>query len=626
MLRTKTALTSLLVLLAGCAGTKSQGPCPACMPVGRSAAIGAAPAAAAPPATPAVLAEETPEQHDARMAWWRDTRFGMFIHWGIYAVPAGRWPGYDSGSIGEWIQRNAKIPVYQYEKFAKQFNPVEFNAAEWVSVAKDAGCGYIVITSKHHDGFTMFDSAATTYDIVDATPYKRDPMKSLANECRRQGLKMSFYYSIWDWHNADFRKERMPLYTGFMKEQLKELVTSYGPLGLLWFDGEWPEEWTEEMGKDLYTYVRSLQPSIIVNNRVGKARDDMAGISKYKGAGDYDTPEQEVPSKGLPGVDWETCMTMNDTWGYKLDDHNWKSSTQLVHTLVEVVSKGGNFLLNVGPDAKGRIPAESVKLMHEIGGWMKINSEAIYGTTASPFERSPWGRATQKVVNGQRKLYLHVFDWPTTGQVRITGLRSTPRSARILGSDFKVSSWKHEGDDLLIGVPATPVHKAATVIELTLDGPADVAPVPVAYLKQAPGGPITLLANQAEIAGRSPHIEQRDGNTNLGFWTDPKGAAQWNVEVATPGEYVASFTLACTPESAGDPYVFAVKGGADTTTINGVVPSTDGWGKFTVVNAGRVTLPSAGKYTFELKPNADKLKNALMNLRQIELVPASVSK
>jgi alpha-L-fucosidase len=614
---TKSVAIGLMLLLAGCApsGASRQASTPP--------APSPAPAAPAPPAA----IEETPAQRDARMAWWREARFGMFVHWGIYAVPAGRWPGYDSKNIGEWIQRNAKIPVYEYERLAKRFNPVRFDAAEWVSVAKDAGCRYIVVTSKHHDGFAMYDSAASNYDIVDSTPYKRDPMRSLAAETRRQGLQMCFYYSIWDWHNADFRKDRMPLYTGFMKEQLKELVTGYGPLGVLWFDGEWPDEWTEEMGKDLYTYVRALQPSVIVNNRVGKARDDMAGISKYKGAGDYDTPEQEVPSRGLPGVDWETCMTMNDTWGYKLDDHNWKSSTQLIRTLVEVASKGGNFLLNVGPDAQGVIPPESVKLMREIGRWMRINDDAIYGTTASPFERSPWGRATQKIVDGRPVLYLHVFDWPTTGELRIPGLKSSPRSVRVLGSDTRITGWRSEGQDLVIPVPSGSVHPAATVLELTYDASPEVAPVPVAYQKQGADGAVTLKATDADLPGRAPRIEKREAQDNLGFWTDAAGVARWHVEVARPGELMTTLVLACTDESAGDAYTLTCRGeSGQTAELSGVVPSTGGWGNFTSVRAGRLSVPSPGKYVFEIRPSSAKLRNGLMNLRQIELVPAPAGK
>ncbi len=610
------SLASLLAACAGLAGCQTSKPAGSDRKVSSTLPI--------PPSTPIV---ESEQQHDARMSWWRDARFGMFVHWGIYAVPAGRWPGYDSKNIGEWIQRNAKVPVYEYEKFSEQFNPVDYDPQAWVSMAKDAGCKYIVITSKHHDGFSMFDSAYSRYDIVDATPYGKDPMRALAAETRRQGLQMCFYYSIWDWHNADFRKDRMPIYSWFMKNQLRELVQLYGPLGVLWFDGEWPDEWTEEMGQDLYNYVRGLQPSIIVNNRVGKARDDMAGISKYKGAGDYDTPEQEVPSKGLPGVDWETCMTMNDTWGYKLDDHNWKSSTQLVRTLVEVVSKGGNFLLNVGPDAKGRIPAESVKLMGEIGKWMRINDAAIYGTTASPFDRSPWGRATQKTVDGKRLLYLHVFDWPADGTLRIPGLKSKPKAARVLGSSTPVTSWRTEGSDLVLSVQKTPVHPAATVVELTLDGPPDVEQLAQAYHKQNADGKIELLAADADLPGRSPRIESRENIPSLGFWTDASGVARWYVDVAKPGAFDAALQLACKDESAGDVFKLTVTGPDGTAAVlSGPVPATGDWGNFTSMSLGQMTLGTTGKYVVELKPATDKLKNALMNLRRIDLVPTSSSK
>jgi alpha-L-fucosidase len=336
------------------------------------------------------------------MAWWREARFGMFIHWGVYSVPAGTYNGKRIDGIGEWIMQHASIPIPEYEKFAAQFNPVKFDADEWVSLAKNAGVKYIVITSKHHDGFCLWDSKVTQWDIMDATPFKRDILKELSQACKKQGVTLCFYHSIMDWHHPDAQGAFYPNYDDnnrsnpnfdryvetYLKPQLAELVANYGPLGVLWFDGEWVLDWTEPKGKDLYAYVRGLQPTIIINNRVGKGRKGMEGLSKGdEYAGDFGTPEQQVPPSGLPGVDWETCMTMNDTWGYKSYDQNWKSTEELIHTLVDVASKGGNFLLNVGPTSEGLIPQASVERLQEMGKWMAINSESIYGTTASPIGR-----------------------------------------------------------------------------------------------------------------------------------------------------------------------------------------------------------------------------------------------
>ncbi|MEC9307725.1 MAG: alpha-L-fucosidase, partial [Candidatus Neomarinimicrobiota bacterium] len=333
--------------------------------------------------------------NDERMAWWREARFGMFIHWGLYAIPAGEWE--DNTNHAEWIRTTAQIPLEQYDKFVGEFNPVKFNADDWVRMARDAGMKYIVITSKHHDGFSLFNSKYTDYDIM-STPFQRDIMDELANSCRKYGLRICWYHSIMDWHHPDYLPRRswekdrgiegadFDRYIAYMKNQLKELVENYGDIGVLWFDGEWEETWTHGYGQDLYEYVRSLQPNIIINNRGDIGRSGMQGLTRDGGyVGDFGTPEQEIPPMGLPGVDWETCMTMNDHWGYNKNNHNWKSATDLIQKLADIVSKGGNFLLNVGPTAEGLFPQPSIDRLAVIGRWMKLNGEAIHGTMASPF-------------------------------------------------------------------------------------------------------------------------------------------------------------------------------------------------------------------------------------------------
>ncbi len=380
---------------------------------------------------------------DERMDWWREARFGMFIHWGPYAVPAGTYKGERVGGTGEWIMNNGKIPVEEYEKFAGQFDPIGFRADEWVRLARNAGMKYIVITSKHHDGFCLWDSRVTEWDIMDATPFKRDILKELAEACKKHGVKLCFYHSIMDWHHPDAQAPFYPNYNDgsksnpnfdryvdtYLKLQLAELLTNYGPIGVLWFDGEWIRDWTEPKGKDLYAYVRSLQPSILVNNRVGKGRKGMEGLSASdEYAGDFGTPEQQVPPEGLPGVDWETCMTMNDTWGYKSYDDNWKSVEELIRTLADVASKGGNFLLNVGPMPEGLIPPASEERLKAMGEWMAVNGESIHGATASIIGRPDWGRCT---VRGN-KLYLHVFNWPADGTLEVPMAKAEVEKAYLL--------------------------------------------------------------------------------------------------------------------------------------------------------------------------------------------------
>jgi alpha-L-fucosidase len=393
--------------------------------------------------------KESKESYEARMKWWHDARFGMFIHWGIYSVPAGKYNGEEIKGIGEWIMNTAKIPVSEYEKFGKQFNPVKFDAAEWVKTAKDAGMKYIVITSKHHDGFSMWGSKVSKYNVVDFAPYGKDPLKMLADECAKQGITLCFYHSIMDWHNPDANSVNWAKYREkYLKPQLKELLTGYGKLGVLWFDGEWVKEWTEDQGKDLYNWVRNLQPQIIVNNRVGKGRQGMQGMNRDTSfVGDFGTPEQEILSTSST-MAWESCMTMNDTWGFKTNDTNWKSSETLVKNLVDIVSKGGNFLLNVGPTSEGLIPSPSVERLKEMGEWIKVNGEAIYGV-----------RQLRNYKEGDNLRYTASADGKTINaflmnwsgrQLNIRQIKPTDGSKiKMIGYDADLN-WKYDSKKGLI--------------------------------------------------------------------------------------------------------------------------------------------------------------------------------
>ncbi len=340
--------------------------------------------------------EESKESFDERMQWWRDARFGMFIHWGPYAVPAGNYKGEAVEGIGEWIMDYANIPVKDYEELSRQFNPEKFNATEWAKIMKDAGIKYVVITSKHHDGFGLWDSEVSDYNIADFSPYGKDLLKALSEACREEGIKFGVYHSIMDWHHPDAQAIHYPdynnsekaegnpnfpsYYENYMKPQIKELIENYD-VDIMWFDGEWITEYTHDQGLELYQYVRSLKPDILINNRVDKGRQGMQGMNEEGSGfvGDFGTPEQEI-LEGASTLDWESCMTMNDTWGFKSDDHNWKSVEILIHNLVDVAAKGGNYLLNVGPTAEGLIPEPSVERLKAMGKWLAVNGEAIYKT------------------------------------------------------------------------------------------------------------------------------------------------------------------------------------------------------------------------------------------------------
>jgi len=344
---------------------------------------------------------------DCGQKWWQEAKFGMFIHWGLYSHLAGEWKGQKVEGIGEWIMKRLNIPVEEYEKIAGEFNPTDFNAEEWVSLAKEAGMKYIVITAKHHDGFAMYHSKCSKYNIVDATPFKRDPMKELAEACNKAGIKLCFYYSqAQDWHDPDGYgygpvPDEEKNFERYLEEkckpQIRELLTQYGEIGLIWFDT--PMIMSPEHSQELAELVKSIQPNCLVSGRIGNQFGD------YMSTGDNRIPT--LPYYG----DWEVPATLNDTWGYKKDDNNWKPPEQIIKLLVKINSRGGNYLLNVGPDGKGVIPKPSVDILKRVGKWMAANGESIYATKPVPV--FPYDYELEGIMFTRKpyKLYMHVFDW-----------------------------------------------------------------------------------------------------------------------------------------------------------------------------------------------------------------------
>ncbi|HZP82686.1 MAG TPA: alpha-L-fucosidase, partial [Chthonomonadaceae bacterium] len=509
---------------------------------------------------------ETQAQFAARTKWWREAKFGMFIHWGIYSVPADSTDVNGNKGVGEWYFNNKRMQVRDYEKFAAQFDPVKFDAKRWVKTAKDAGMKYIVITSKHHDGFCMFDSKLTDYCITKATPFKRDPMKELAAECRRQGLKFGFYHSIMDWHHPDYLPRRpweganrpaagasLDRYIEYMKGQLRELLTNYGPLGVLWFDGGWEHNATELHSQEVNALIRSLQPGIIINDRNHLPED-------------HATPEQSIPANALPGGRlWETCMTLNDTWGYAKNDHNWKSSEDLIHKLCDIASKGGNFLLNVGPTDLGEFTPETLDRLATIGKWMKVNGESIYGTTKSPFKKLPFdGRCTQK----GNTLYLQVFHWPESG-LTLPGLKTRIRSVKILGQGEPGSLTGLGTSAIGIGAPKS-LDPYATVVRLELDGTPEVEES-ASLAHPGADANFALLAADATVQGSAAQVEEKDGVPNIGFWTNQSDTVEWMLDVPQAGAYSVAIEYACTPDAAGSTYRIGVDG---QESVTGTVADT----------------------------------------------------
>jgi len=458
--------------------------------------LAAEPPPVARPATPAhagnapVVAAETKEHKDARMAWWREAKFGMFIHWGLYSVPGGYYHDKPVGGFGEWIMNKGKIPVAEYADFAKQFNPVKFNADEWVKIVKDAGMKYIVITAKHHEGFAMFHTKVDEYNIYDATPFKRDPIAELAAACRKQGIKLGLYYSQnLDWHHpgGGTRGNWDPAQAGDVDKyvdgvvipQLKELLTQYGDISVLWFDiPGWPVD-NKHRPERIYKAVMECRPDIIMNDRLGCK-------------GDTATPEGFVPAQGYPGKDWETCMTINNTWGYRKDSNKFQSTEDLLRNLIDIASKGGNYLLNVGPDAEGVIPAGEVQPIAAIGKWLKVNGEAIYGTSTTLFgEECGAFSDTEKEKNGKPafkqswdwrctvrpgKTYIHILKWPGAAfSFDTRGKLSAITKAYLLADPKKEPlQVTMDGIKLTVKLPAQAPDPIASVLVLVLETAAGV--------------------------------------------------------------------------------------------------------------------------------------------------------
>jgi len=565
--------------------------------------------------TSAAPSAESPEQREARLKWFKEARFGMFIHWGVYAVPAGVWQGKEISGIGEWILKSGRIPVSAYKGFAKDFTAANYNPQAWADLAKEAGMKYVVITSKHHDGFALYDSAVSEWDAVNASAAKRDLLAPLAKAVRDNGLKFGLYYSQdKDWtHPGDAimgvktnQPGWDPAQTGDFASYIKtiavpqtqEILTRYKP-DILWWDT--PVNMTPELAKPLDDLL-SQAPGIISNDRLGGG---------YKG--DTKTPEQHIPPRGYPGQMFEVCMTMNDTWGFKKNDHNWKSVTQILHNLSDISSKGGNFLLNVGPTADGVIPPESVERLKSVGQWMKANGEAIYGTEASPFSRRlSWGRVTRKTAGDKTTLYLHIWDWPEDGKLLLPTLKETPVSGRVLTNGQEIKSTATE-DGVVLSLPGKATDPIISVAVLEFDRPLTITQQP--FITAGADGNIELDAFSADLHGGytgTIKVEGTGDAAHLTHWLD----ANWRIE------YVVSPPAAKTWELEAEVIAPAavellVKSGNKETKVP--VAATGDGKNFKAVSLGTIDLP-AGQTSFEFKGVSKGWKP--IQIRRVTLKPA----
>ncbi len=588
-----------------------------------------------PPTSEAQQQQLWAADRDARLGWWREARFGMFVHWGLYSPAGGNWNGtVYKQHYAEWIQNWAAVPCDEYARQMKPlFKPAKGYADQWADLAKDAGMRYAVLTVKHHEGFTLFNSRepySLNNDITGGTnisPVGRDLAREFADAMRAKGLRAGFYYSLLDWQHPGAYDLCLPAYPrspagrehaayiAYVKAHVHELLTNYGPLCTLWFDFSDKDRQGAAWGAaELMADMRTRQPLILVNNRL------YDGLENKKG--DYGTPEKYVPPTGLPGMDWEVNHTLNESYGFSTHDNGWKDTTTVVRLLCDIVSKGGNLLLNIGPDAAGNVPEPAQQTLRGVGAWMRSNSEAIYGTTSSPFERLPWGRATQR----KGALYLMVFDWPSDGTL-IVPMRGAVKAASILGSaePVTIARAKNRLELRLPSKPPHPINPHCTVIKLDLasEGADAVLPSPFAIYADA-DGILTLSASLATLTGPSLRIEQTGGkddlkpNTpNIGYWNDTTAAASWPLVILNgqEGRYTVEADLACADAAAGASVVLDVF----SHTLAFTVPATGGWGTYKTVDLGTVTL-AADEGTLHLRAKT-KPGEAVVNIRALRLVP-----
>jgi len=481
----------------------------------------------------------TGSEKSDRVALFRDGKYGMFIHWGLFSSLGGQWKGQTFYGIGEWIKRQMNISEADYMALAKDFNPADFDARAIAQLAKGAGMKWIIITAKHHEGFAMFKSAHP-FNIVDATPFHRDPMKELAAACREYGLGFGFYYS----HNQDWTAPgggngpktnpngTPATFEQYFREkcfpQVKEICTQYGALDYIWFDT--PGDMPENLVKELADYVRKAQPGALLCSRIGY------GLGDYASKGDM-----EVPPCNVDGL-WESCDTSNDSWSYAWYDQNWKDSREILLRVVSTVARGGTYLYNIGPDGRGRVPGSAAKYLLKAGEWIQRYPEVIYAAGASPWGHSlPWGDVTIQ----SNRLNLVVFDWPQDGRLFLPGLQTKIKSAGVVtGGKLVPVKWEQRGTWTELQVPRAPADHPASVIQVTLSDAAAAGQTLAIY----PNATSTMLVDFAEVTkaekkelkwmekfGEWKHM------TQVGKWEDG-GRAVWTVDVATPGDYQVELT------------------------------------------------------------------------------------
>lgn len=543
---------------------------------------------------------------EKRMEWWTEARFGMFIHWGIYSVPAGFYKGEPQKNSAEWIMNRGSIPVAEYAKFAELFNPTLFDPKTFVGLAKEAGMKYIVITAKHHDGFSMFDSKCNPFNVVDATPFKRDVMKELADECAKQGIKFGFYYSqAQDWSHPggmgntwDKTMQRVSS-DSYVKEkalpEVNQLLTDYGDIAIFWWDT--PRAMSKEVVDSLYNITTALQPAIITNDRLGE---------NYPG--DHKTYERNMP-KNKPGDKyWELCQPISGSWGYRSDDQNFQSLEKLLRNLADASSMGGNYLLNVSPTSLGTLAPTAVDRLKGVGAWMDRNSESIYGTEASPCSKVDWGYITMKKAGNKTRLYLHVFDWKADNEILVP-IRNKTQKAYLLTNNKKtfVTKTGVEGLSIKLSGSAPDAINSVLVLELA---EAPIA-IPAKPFGQNKDGIVVFITESAEFENLQGFgIKYNSSKDCIGSWTNEQERVYWTFVVEKPGVFHANAKVASELQSE---VTVELAGQAKKVTI----PASGGYDIFDTIEIGSFNIEKPGEYNIVFRPVLGKWNS--INLKDVQL-------
>lgn len=607
------------------------------MIVSLSGLLGGAQLSADPQVSPYAGSEGWQETKEQRMEWFKDAKFGMFIHFGLYAPAGGYWPPENGKKYpqhySEWIRHWASVPEPEYGNLTKPlFKPEKGCTDIWARLAKESGMKYMVLTTKHHDGYTLFN-AKTAYsqnnEITGSTnisPKGRDLVAEYAKSARKYGMKVGYYYSIIDWQHphAVPQSRQWPLaanadhkiYTDYMHDHMIQLFRDYGRSDIMWVDYSSAQfQGSVWKTRELLDQLHKLQPQAIVNNRFWNGLQNSYG--------DFFTPEKYVPATGFPGRTFEVCHTMNESFGFSKHDQVYKTPREVVELLVDIVSKGGNLLMNVGPDPQGHLPQETVTPLIETGKWLKVNGEAIYGTEASPFAKLPFdGRATRKQLGkNHTAVYFHLFNLPSSGVLNLSGIKNEIVEVSVLGTgklQFTANAVK---------LPSKLKGKLCPVVRVVVKGTqlnvAEVTNVAVQNSERQ----VVVSADQIELKGKK--IRYQKEQHCIGYWIDAADYLKIPFQVNSPGPVQAGGEVSHQPGEYEVYITYAAANGAGGTGVLSLmneaplqvnVPATGGWDNYKRIKVGQITLSKSGLHHFKFKPSKMS-NNGFINYRKLELLP-----